>query len=49
MMPQNRRGLKQRIIGGQSTIGPDLQNELVVIGTLTDTRVFDRVLDARDW
>jgi hypothetical protein len=47
VMPQDRGCLEQRVIRRQATIGPDLENELVVIGALTDTGVFNRVLDSR--
>ena len=49
VMPNNRGSLEQRVIGSESAVGPDLQNEFVIIGTLTDPGVFDRILNARDW
>src|SRR4029077_2697956 len=48
VVSQNRRGLEQRLVRRQASIGPDFKDELVVIGALTDTGIFDRVLDARD-
>src|SRR4029453_14084250 len=48
VVSQNRRGLEQRLVWRQTSVGPDFKDELVVIGALTDTSVFDRVLDARD-
>ena len=47
-MPQNRGCLEQRVIWRQSSIGPDFQNEFVIIGALTDTRVFHRIFHACD-
>ena len=46
VMAQNGRGLQQRVVRGQAAIGPDFEDELVVIGALTDAGVFDRVFHA---
>src|SRR4029077_6474661 len=48
VMAQNRRGLEQRVIRRQSPVGPDFQDEFVVIGALTNAGIFDRVFHARD-
>src|SRR5260370_17511330 len=48
VMTQNRRGLEQRVVRRQSSVGPDFQNEFVVIGALTNAGIFDRVFHARD-
>src|SRR4029453_17099213 len=47
-MPQNGRCLEQGIVRRQAAVRPNFKNELVVVGALTDTSVFDRILDARD-
>ena len=41
-------GLKQRVVRRDATVGPDVEDQLVVIGALADTRVLHRVLDAGD-
>ena len=48
VVPQNRRRLEQCVIRRQTSVGPDFENELVVIGALTDPGVFDGILDTRD-
>src|SRR6266516_5302422 len=48
VMAQNRGGLEQRVVRRQSSVGPDFQDEFVIIGALTNAGIFDRVFDARD-
>src|SRR5262249_20754563 len=49
VMPQNRRRLEQRVIGRQAPVGPDFENQFVVVGALTDTSVLYSILHACDW
>src|SRR5438093_12168375 len=48
MVSQNRGRLEQSVIRRQTPVGPDFENELVIIGALTDPGVFDRILHARN-
>ena len=48
VMAQNRGGLEQRVLWGQSPVGPDFEDEFVIIGALTNAGIFDRVFHARD-
>ena len=43
-MFENGSGLFERIIGGNPAVGPNLQNELIIIGDLTDAGCLDRIL-----
>jgi hypothetical protein len=47
-MLQDRRGLLEGVVGRDAPVGPDLEDELVVIGDLADAGVFDGVLDEAD-
>ena len=49
MMPKDGRGLKKRLVGCDATVGPDVEDQLVIIGPLSDTCILDRILDAGDW
>ena len=48
VMAQNRRGLEQGVVRGDTSVRPELEDELVVIGALTDAGVLDSVFHARD-
>ena len=48
MMRQNRRCLRERVVGREAAIRPDFQNQTVVIRAVADTRGFNRVTHARD-
>ena len=48
MMTEDGRGLKQRLVRRDAAIGPDVEDQLVIIGALADTCILDRILDARD-
>ena len=39
-MPQDGGSLEQRVFRGDASVGPDFENELVVIGALADAGVF---------
>src|SRR5262249_35064525 len=49
MMTKDSRSLKQRIVRRDPTVRPDLQNQLVAVGTLADACIFDAVLDTDYW
>src|ERR1700739_5024369 len=49
MMAKDSRSLKQCIVRCDPAVRPDLQNQLVVVGTLADAGIFDAVLDADYW
>src|SRR5208283_3993377 len=49
MMAKNGRSLKQCIVRCDPAVRPDLQNQLVVVGTLADAGIFDAVLDTDYW
>src|SRR5690606_14359381 len=46
VLHQNLRRLAQRLFGANCAIGPDFEDQLVVIGTLADTRPVDIEVDA---
>ena len=48
-MAKDGRSLKQCIARCDPAVRPDLQNQLVVVGTLADPGIFDAVLDTDDW
>ena len=45
VMLQDRGGLLQGVVGGDAAVGPDLEDQLVVVGDLADAGVLHRVLD----
>ncbi len=47
-MLQDGGGLKQRVLGSDASVGPDLEDELVVVGALADAGVLHRVFHPRD-
>src|SRR5258705_8905712 len=49
MMAKDGRSLKQCIVWCDPAVRPDLQNQLVAVGTLADAGVFDAVLDTDHW
>src|SRR6516225_10534015 len=49
MMAKDGGSLKQCIVRYDPAVGPDLQNQLVVVGTLADAGIFDAVLDTDYW
>ena len=46
VVTENGGSLEERIVRLDATVGPDLDDELVIVGALTDTGVLDGVLDA---
>src|ERR1700745_249585 len=48
-MAKDGRSLKQCIVRCDPAVRPDLQNQLVVVGTLADAGIFDAVLDTDYW
>lgn len=48
VVAEDRRGLEQGIVRGQTAVGPDLEDELIVVGTLTDAGLLNGVLDLGD-
>jgi len=42
---EDRGGLLEGVIGRDAAVGPDFEDELVVVGDLADAGVFDRVTD----
>src|SRR5262249_17136189 len=49
MMAKDGRSLKQRVVRCDPAVGPDLQNQVVVVGTLADAGISDAVLDTDYW
>src|SRR6266705_1638321 len=47
VMAQNRGGLEERGVGSQTTVGPNFEDELVVVGALADAGVLDRIFHPR--
>src|SRR5450432_648605 len=48
MMRQNRGRLRERVIGREASVGPNFENQTVVIRAVADTRGFDGVTHAGD-
>ena len=49
LLLQNTRGICHRIIRRDRAIGFDCQQQLVIIGDLTNTRIFNLVSNLLDW
>src|SRR5438132_11829585 len=49
MMAKDGRSLKQCTVRCDPAVRPDLQNQLIVVGTLADAGIFDAVLDTNYW
>ena len=47
-MAEDGGGLGQRVVRGDAAVGPDFEDQLVVIGALADAGVLHRVFDAGD-
>ena len=47
-MAQDGGGLEQSVVRSQAPVGPDFEDEFVVIGSLTDAGVFDGVFHPGD-
>jgi len=48
VVAEDRRGLEQGVVRGEAAVGPDLEDELVVVGALADAGLLDGVLDLGD-
>ena len=46
VMAENRGGLEQGVVGRDAAVGPDFEDQAVVIGALADAGVFDGVTHA---
>ena len=49
VMLEDRSGLLQGVIRSDTAIGPDFEDELVVIGDLSNAGVLDGVANETDW